>query len=149
MPVMGTRVKRVAEVRDWHLSYAEIAAIVGHEIAAELGGQEHDIRWLSQPPTEDKRDAMLSVLAPKRWRMYYKGDTTVFDCDSWSPSGTYKYQVRVVPSNDNTATLSLCCYDPLSPRDIRAVVPLDEDYFDFLGTMRYDGTDKEWSEIEG
>ncbi len=152
MPVMRTRVKRVAEVKDWHLSYAEVAAIVGHEIAAELAGQEHDIVWMFPMSTEYKRDVMLSVLASRRWRMYYKGDMTVFDCDSWSndvsPSGTYKYQVWVVPSSDGTAMLYIHDYDTRSTHGMYAAVPLDEDYFDFLGTMRYEGTDKEWSEVE-
>lgn len=156
MPVMGTRLKRVAEVKDWHFSYAEIAAIVGHEIAAELSGMKSDIEWMNMAPDIDdvpeeaKKDVMLSLLAAKQWKMWYEDDITVFDFDSLGyPAGlaaVYDYRIMVIP-NGGKATLFIDSHR-FSPHVLHAKMTLDEDYFDFLGTMRYEGSDKEWSEVE-
>lgn len=155
MPVMGTRLKRVVEMRDWRLSYAEIAAIVGHEIAAELSGLGSDIVWSSlslgprDVPREAKEEIMFSLLAARRWKMWYEGDVTVFDFDSARnifPAAVYDYRVKVVPDG-GTATLSIDSHS-CSPHCLHAEITLDEDYFDFLGTLRYEGADEEWSEVE-
>lgn len=161
MATMKPRQKWVAELDDARLSYAEIAAILGHEIVTAKQGGESIIDWYFINEFV-KTDVFLSVLAAKRWKLSYpKGKSTCFEFDSYknpeTKCGDYDYTFRASVSEDDKTDIDCVltrCTNVTQENGHRTIVrviarmTLDQEYMTFLGALGYKGSDDEWDRVE-
>lgn len=157
MATMKPRQKWVAELDNACLSYAEVAAILGHEIMASKQGEDSIIEWRDTRESV-KTDVLLSVLAVNRWCMSYpKGKRTCFKFNSYknhkavyrNGKDTYDYMFwSSVSVDDKTAIDCVLIECSCNTQRVIARMTLDEDYMMFLGTLDFEGSDEDWDRVE-
>jgi hypothetical protein len=159
MASMTPRMKWVAEMDNARLHYSDIATILGHEImAGKLCGSSL-LKWYGDISESDKNDVMFSVLAASEWTMCYpKGKKTCFQFRSVKhPSPVayrngkeiYDYMFWAYVPQDAKDTIHCVLFSRDLARDkVIASIDLDLDYFDFLGSLDFGGTDEQWDLVE-
>lgn len=157
MATMKPRQKWVAELADAHLSYAEVAAILGHEIVASKQGDESIIEWRTEYESV-KTDVLLSVLAAKRFCMFHpNGKHTCFKFNRYDSDRVsyrdgkevYDYMFWASISLDDKTAIDCVLVEHVGNTDrVIARMTLDEDYMMFLDALDFEGSEEEWGRVE-
>ena len=155
MATIKPRMKWVAEMDNARLSYAEVAAILGHEIMADKLGEETSVKWFGDVSEKEKTRILFSVLGCRNGgsMQYPKGKKTCYKfnaCDSeytrWRDGKEvydYMFWANIDPADKGCVNCTL-----IKHGRVIASVDLDMDYFEFLGSLDFGGTDDEWNLVE-
>ena len=155
MATIKPRVKWVAEMDNARLSYAEVAAVLGHEIMAYKLGEETSIKWFGYVSEKEKTRILFSVLGCRNgYSMWYpKGKKTCYKFNAYDSEHTrecggkevydYMFWANIDPADKDVVNCVLMKRDR-----VIASVNLDMDYFEFLGSLDFGGSDDEWNLVE-
>lgn len=151
MATIKPRMKWVAEMDNARLSYAEVAAVLGHEIMADKLGEETSIEWYGNVPEEEKTRILLSVLGCRNgYSVWYpEGKKTCYKFNAYDSECTrrqvydYMFWARINSADRGVVNCGL-----MKHGRIIATVNLDMDYFEFLGSLDFGGSDDEWDLVE-
>lgn len=162
MATIKPRMKWVAELDNARLSFAEIAAILGHEIMAGKLGEETSIKWFGDVTEEEKTRVLFSVLGGRgRWSLAYPnwGKKTCYKFDAYDHRDRdayeyiggerlydYVFWANIDPEKRDVVNCTLIKRGKVSK--VIASVDIDPDYFEYLGSLEFGGEDRDWELVE-
>lgn len=161
MATIKPRMKWVAELDNARLSFADIAAVLGHEIMAGKLGEKTSIKWFGDVTEKEKTRVLFSVLGGRGgWSLAYpKGKKT---CYKFNAYDHYDYGADEYRNGEKLYDYTFWANIDPEKRDVVnctlikcgrvyrviASVDIDMDYFEYLGSLEFGGEDREWDLVE-